>query len=236
MKISYFPGTEVNHDYHWLKSIWILESNIFCQKLVVPKALKNSNFVCVCLCTHVTNCKICNHLWLTQIGYLFFAKKSICKPKMFSLEKVRFLWVLHVLQLWTMRGGDDGLWLFMRIWNAIECLFVRCSCTQRSRSCWKKRSMNGSRRFVGSNENVIITEEFQIVRTLDPLFVFLAQFNRSLFTRQFFQTQQKVHVRTSKGPKWTFKRTKKNLKNLTRLQLDLKIAQNFQKTHSRSKK
>lgn len=61
--------------------------------------------------------------------------------------------------------------------------------------------MNGSRRFVGSNENVIITEEFQIVRTLDPLFVFLAQFNRSLFTRQFFQTQQKVHVRTSKGPK-----------------------------------
>ena len=54
--------------------------------------------------------------------------------------------------------------------------------------------MNGSRRFVGSNENVIITEEFQIVRTLDPLFVFLAQFNRSLFTRQFFQTQQKVHV------------------------------------------
>ena len=61
--------------------------------------------------------------------------------------------------------------------------------------------MNGSRRFVGSNENVIITEEFQIVRTLDPLFVFLAQFNRSLFTRQFFQTQQKVHARTSKGPK-----------------------------------
>ena len=110
----------------FVKSWW-------CQKLS-----KNPIFVCMCLCTHVTNCKICKHLWLTQIGYLFFAKKSICKPKMFSLEKVRFLWVLHVLQLWTMRGGDDGLWLFMRIWNAIECLFVRCSCTQRSRSCWKK--------------------------------------------------------------------------------------------------
>ena len=153
---------------------------------------KSSQKFQFCLCVSVYPCNQLQDLqtFVAYTNWLFiFCKKSICKPKMFSLEKVRFLWVLHVLQLWTMRGGDDGLWLFMRIWNAIECLFVRCSYTQRSRSCWKKRSMNGSRRFVGSNENVIITEEFQIARTLDPLFVFLAQFNRSLFTRQFFQTQ-----------------------------------------------
>ena len=102
---------------------------------------KSSQKFQFCLCVSVYPCNQLQDLqtFVAYTNWLFiFCKKSICKPKMFSLEKVRFLWVLHVLQLWTMRGGDDGLWLFMRIWNAIECLFVRCSCTQRSRSCWKK--------------------------------------------------------------------------------------------------
>ena len=76
-------------------------------------------------------------------------KNSICTPpKMFSFGKVSgFLWVLHVLQLWTMRSsGDDGLWLLFYEnlkRNRVEQqrLFVRCFVLvlqMVSRICWKK--------------------------------------------------------------------------------------------------
>ena len=177
---------------------------------------KSSQKFQFCLCMSVYPCNQLQDLqpFVAYTNWLFiFCKKKYLQTKNVFLRKsqvfvssARVTVVDHAWWWWWFVAFYENL---KRNRVSVRTLFLY----SKKQKLLKKRSMNGSRRFVGSNENVIITEEFQIVRTLDPLFVFLAQFNRSLFTRQFFQTQQKVHVRTSKGPKWTFKRPQKNLKN-----------------------